>query len=102
MGLNNDTRRTKAGKLHTLARQLRTVGDDSRLGILCVLIARRSACVSEIAEAAGLSVAAASFHLQVLAKEKVLVPARRGKRIYYALSKENFVADLKRHICKYK
>ena len=102
MGLNKNTRATKAGKLHTLARQLRTVGDDTRLNILCVLIDKRRACVSEIAEAVGVSVAAASFHLQVLAKEKVLVPARKGKHIYYALSKENFVADLKRHICKYK
>ncbi len=102
MDLNKNTRNTKAGKLHTLARQLRIVGDDSRLGILCVLIAKGKACVSEIAEAAGMSVATASFHLQVLAKEKVLVSTRKGKHIYYALSKENFVADLKRHICKYK
>lgn len=88
--------------MHTLARQLRTVGDDSRLNILCVLIAKKKACVSDIAAATGMSIATASFHLQVLAKEEVLVPEREGKYIYYTLSKENFVTDLKRHICKYK
>ena len=88
--------------MHTLARQLRTVGDDSRLHILCVLIAKKKACVSEIAGAVGMSVAAVSHHLQVLAEEQVLVPEREGKYIYYTLSKENFVTDLKRHICKYK
>jgi len=89
-------------KLHTLARQLSTVGDDCRLLILCVLIARKKAFVGEIARQVNMSMATVSHHLQVLTKEKITVRERDGKKIYYSLSKDSFVTDIKRHICKYK
>ncbi len=94
-------RHTTTPQLKRLALQLRTIGDDTRLCILCVLIAEQRACVSDIAQAVQMTVATVSHHLQVLTKEKVVTRTREGKYIYYALSKETFVTDLKRHICKY-
>ena len=85
-----------------LAKCLRTVGDDSRLNILCVLIRTKKSCVSDIAEALHTSVASVSHHLLVLAKEGILVSKREGKQVSYSLSQEKFVTDLKKFICKYK
>ena len=92
----SDTRR------ETLARQLRTVGDDCRLHILCILIAHKKAFVSEIAAQTDCSIAIISHHLQVLLQENIVTKERVGKKVYYALSKDSFVTDIKRHICKYQ
>ncbi len=88
--------------LNELAKIMRTAGDESRLKILCVIFSKKKICVSDIAEGLGMSVATASHHLQVMSKEKLVVPVREGKRICYELPKSVFVQDLKKFVCKYK
>ncbi|MFZ2594109.1 MAG: metalloregulator ArsR/SmtB family transcription factor [Minisyncoccia bacterium] len=89
-------------KMRLLAKQLRTVGDEGRLRILCTLITHTRACVSDIAGRTEMTVATTSHHLQVLVRERVLIAEREGKHKYYSLSHESFIRDLKRHICKYR
>lgn len=88
--------------LNELAKIMRTAGDENRLKILCVIFTRKSVCVSDIADELRLSVAIVSHHLQVMAKDGLLIPLREGKRICYELPKDQFVQDLKKFICKYK
>lgn len=88
--------------LNELAKLMRTAGDENRLRILCVIFSKKNVCVSDIAEELALSVAIVSHHLQVMAKDGLVVPLRDGKRICYELPKDEFVKDLKKFICKYK
>ncbi len=85
----------------TLAKRFALAGDRTRLTIVCALVRRRGACVSELAQLSGESVATVSHHLQALAKERLVSPVRNGKRICYALSTDPFALDLKRLACKY-
>ena len=89
-------------RLNELAKLMRVAGDECRLKILCVIFSKNKICVSEIAQKLGLSVAIVSHHLRVMSKENLLIPVRDGKKICYELSKEYFVDDLKKFICKYK
>ena len=89
-------------RLNELAKLMRTAGEETRLKILCVIFNKKKVCVSDIAEKLHLSVASVSHHLQVMSKEKLLIPVREGKRICYELPKGSFTKDLKQFICKYK
>ena len=88
--------------LNELAKVMRTAGDESRLKILCVIFSKKKACVTDIAQELGLSVAIVSHHLQVMSKEGLVVPMREGKKVCYELSQDQFVKDLKKFVCKYK
>lgn len=85
--------------LNDFARCLRTVGDESRLRILCHLMKKKQLCVSEIAQELEMSVATASHHLQVMAKDGLVVPVREGKRVCYSLPRTALMADFKKFIC---
>ncbi|MCK9351922.1 MAG: metalloregulator ArsR/SmtB family transcription factor [Candidatus Paceibacterota bacterium] len=86
-----------------LAKKLQTAGDPCRLKILCYIISSKKACVSDIAKHLRMSVAIVSHHLQMLAKEDLLESERNGKRICYSFPTRNaFVTDLKKLICKYR
>lgn len=85
----------------TLALRLKAVGDPSRMKILCLLLDDAPVCVSSIAEMLGVSVASASHHLLVLAKEELLEPVRDGKHVCYRLTKNQLTQDIKRLVCKY-
>ena len=89
-------------RLNELAKLMRVAGDESRLKILCVIFNEKKICVSDIAEDLEMSVAIVSHHLQVMAKEGLVIASREGKRICYELPKGPFVKDLKKFICKYK
>lgn len=89
-------------KIEQLAKKLQTAGDISRLKILCYIFGVKKACVTEIADKIGMSVATTSHHLQALAKEDFLQAERDGKMICYALGKAEVTTDLKKFICKYK
>lgn len=78
---------------------MRTVGDEHRLSILCYLMKRRGPCVSDIASHLDMSIATASHHLQVLAKEELVQATRDGKRICYTLPQSPLVRNLKKFIC---
>ena len=87
--------------ISALARRLALAGNVTRLSVLCTLMRKRSACVSEIAEETHESIATVSHHLRILAGEGLVVPLREGKRVCYALSRDPFASDLKRLACKY-
>lgn len=89
-------------RLNELAKLMRTAGDESRLKILCIIFSKKKVCVSDIAEELNMSIAIISHHLQVMSKEGLVVPMREGKRICYGLTKDKFVTDLKKFVCKYK
>lgn len=88
--------------LNELAKLMRTAGDESRLKILCVIFKHKKICVSNIAKELDISIAIVSHHLQVMAKEGLLMPRQEGKCTYYQLAKNLFVSDLRKFICKYK
>lgn len=85
-----------------LAKILRTVGDETRLKILCIIFENKGVCVSDIAARLGMSVAIVSHHLRTLAAEGLLEPVREGKRTCYTVRQNTFMKDLKRLICTYK
>jgi DNA-binding transcriptional ArsR family regulator len=88
--------------LNELAKIMRTAGDESRLKILCIIFQHKKICVSDIAKKLDMSVAVVSHHLNVMAREDLLVPSQEGKCTYYQLAKKSFVSDLKKFICRYK
>ena len=88
--------------LNDLSKLMRIAGDESRLKILCIIFNNKKICVSSIAKELNMSVAIVSHHLKVMAGENLLVPKQEGKCIYYQLSANSFVSDLKKFICKYK
>lgn len=94
MSVSNDKRTA-------VARSLAAAGDPNRLRLLCLLFRSRRACVSQLAESLGLSVATASHHLRALQREGILNSERDGKSICYFLSSDPFVLDLKKLICKH-
>lgn len=88
--------------LNDLAKKMRTIGDECRLKILCLIFREQLICVSDIAQKLGLNVAIVSHHLQALKEEGILTSYRDGKHIRYELSTDVFIQDLKKFICKYK
>ena len=88
--------------MESLAKQLRTAGDFTRLEILCYIFDNKKSCVSDIAKELRVSIASVSHHLQALAREDLLKSNREGKKICYTLSRNDFMRDLKKFICKYK
>ena len=93
---------TTNDKIEALAKKLQTAGDLNRLKILCYLFTAKKACVSDISDHLGMSIATTSHHLQALAKEDLLASEREGKKICYKLGQAEINADLKKFICKYK
>jgi DNA-binding transcriptional ArsR family regulator len=87
--------------LNELAKKIRTVGDESRLRILCIIFSGKQICVSAIAAELELSVAIVSHHLRAMQDEGLLISSRDGKHVCYEVTNEEFVDDLKKFICKY-
>jgi len=92
----------KKDKIDILAKRLYLVGDVHRIKILCCIMEHKKVCVSDITKDLGSNIAIVSHHLQVLAKEGILVSEREGKKISYKINKNSFTNDLKRLICKYR
>lgn len=88
--------------LNELAKLMRTVGEENRLKILCMIFDRKKACVSDIAKQLNMNIAVVSHHLQSLSQNDLILPTREGKYICYALKAGAFMDDLKKFICKYK
>lgn len=79
----------------TLARKLSLAGDPTRLAILEVMFDWEQACVSSIAEAVGISVATASYHLNLMADNGYFTRQRDGQSICYELNGTEFIQCLK-------
>ena len=72
----------KAGEA---AQLLRVLGNERRLLILCLLIARGEMDVSSLAAEVGLSQSALSQHLAKLRDDKLVAFRRESQTIYYRL-----------------
>jgi len=94
--------KNRQNKTELLAKKLKTVGDPSRLKILCLIFDSHKICVSDIAKKINMSVAIVSHHLRFLAREGLLERSREGRNICYVLVKNELISDLKKFICKYK
>ncbi|MFA6094461.1 MAG: metalloregulator ArsR/SmtB family transcription factor [Candidatus Paceibacterota bacterium] len=88
--------------LNELAQALKTVGEENRLKILCVIFNNKKICVSDIAKELAMSVAIVSHHLHIMERDGLLNPTQEGKCTFYQLPDKPFVSDLKKLICKYK
>ncbi len=85
--------------LERRARQLALAGDPTRIRIFCLLYERKEACVTEIAERLGMSVASISHHLQMLKDNDLLEAERMGSTICYRVAQNDFTRNLKRLVC---
>jgi DNA-binding transcriptional ArsR family regulator len=87
-------------KRHELAEQLALVGDKTRIEIICQLfMSEKAICVSEIAESMEISVANASYHLNLLADAELCDRKRKDKRICYSTKDTEFMKNLKYLLC---
>lgn len=89
---------TKQSHLTTqeLARKLSIAGDPTRLTILKLMFSWGEGCVSAIAEAADVSVATASYHLNLMADNGYFERERDGQSICYKLCDTEFIRCLKK------
>jgi DNA-binding transcriptional ArsR family regulator len=87
--------------LNELATTLKSIGEENRLRIICLLFKEKKMCVSVIAKKLALSVATTSFHLKTLEKHGLLTSVREGKEICYEVITSPFTSDIKKIICKY-
>jgi DNA-binding transcriptional ArsR family regulator len=88
------TRQSAAGVWEERARLFALASDPTRLRILAHLLTARRACVSDIAQALGCSVACISHHLQLLRESGLLAAEREGNTICYAVVRTPFTRQL--------
>ena len=77
-----------------IAELFKLISDGTRLRVL-VLLCISEKCVSEIADAFGMSLPAVSHHLRVLKQAEIISSRRDGMEVYYSLA-ANAYADLVR------
>ena len=93
---------TKQNTAHDISQKAEAfllLGEDTRLKIMCFMFERKHACVSEIADALGFSVANISYHLQLLKKGGFFETHRMGNEICYKLVESNLIKKLRGFIC---
>jgi DNA-binding transcriptional ArsR family regulator len=71
------------------ARLLKMLASESRLLILCRLVAEREMAVGEIADAVGLSQSALSQHLAKMREEGLLATRREAQTVFYRIADPN-------------
>lgn len=81
------------------ARLLELAGDPTRIRILCLMFEYREACVTDIAQSLGMSVASISHHLQMMRDNGLFETERLGNNICYKLIDNEFTRALKKIIC---
>ena len=74
--------------LYDLAELFRVFGDTTRIKILYALF-ESELCVSDIAQAVGLSQSAVSHQLRVLKASKLVKFRREGKTVFYSLDDDH-------------
>ncbi|MGI4981811.1 MAG: ArsR/SmtB family transcription factor [Janthinobacterium lividum] len=83
-----------------LAPLFRLLGDPSRLSIVFVCL-HEAVCVSDIAQATGLSPSLVSHHLRLLRGARVVRGVRRGKHIFYTAADDHvrrMIDDMREHV----
>jgi ArsR family transcriptional regulator, virulence genes transcriptional regulator len=68
---------------------LKLLGNESRLLILCRLVARREMSVGELVAAVGLSQSALSQHLGKMREDGLLATRREAQTVYYRIADRN-------------
>lgn len=84
---------------------LRTIANENRLLVLCMLAESGEAHVSALAEAVGLSQSALSQHLARMRAEGLLTFRREGQTIWYRIADprvEDLLSHLHRLFCRTK
>lgn len=81
------------------SRLLSLAGDQSRIRILCFMFKYQKACVTDIAQALGMSLASVSHHLQLMRDNGLLTSERMGNNICYILVANGFTKKLEKIIC---
>lgn len=83
-----------------IADYLSLVGEPVRLEIICLLFEKEKMCVSEIADMVDITVANASYHLNVLADAELCERQQHDKRVCYYTAETEFMKDLKQLLCR--
>ncbi|MFA6169365.1 MAG: metalloregulator ArsR/SmtB family transcription factor [Candidatus Margulisiibacteriota bacterium] len=76
-------------KLKTVAVTLKTIAEDTRLRIICLLL-KNELCVCELTEALGLPHNLLLHHLKALTERRLIIKRSAGKYSYYSLNKPVF------------
>lgn len=84
--------------LERKARIFALFGDPTRLHILQVLARSATVNVSDIAAEIDMSVACASYHLNLLRDNNIVVSTRDGNNVLYSLANDPLLKDLKKLI----
>ncbi|MAG28909.1 transcriptional regulator [bacterium] len=87
-------------KVKQQAQLLALAGEPTRIRILCLLFENPEACVNEIADAVGCSIAATSHHLQAMKEHGLVTSERCGQTICYKFVPNAFAKKLKSIICE--
>ncbi|MGB0757272.1 MAG: ArsR/SmtB family transcription factor [Patescibacteria group bacterium] len=85
--------------LEEKAKKLSLAGDEARIRILCLMFEYKKACVSDIASALDMSVAAVSHHLKLMREHGYFTTERIGTTVCYILVEDVFVKQLQTIIC---
>lgn len=85
--------------LESKAQLLAIAGDQARIRILCLMFEYKKACVSDIAQALGMSVASISHHLQIMKEHDLFETERIGNSICYILRDTLFTQQLRPLVC---
>jgi len=88
------------GTLRGLCETFKMLGDETRLKI-CLALARRELCVSDIAALLSISESAVSHQLRLLKTMRLVAYRREGKMTYYMLDDEHIEALIRlgaRHV----
>ncbi|MDB4286195.1 metalloregulator ArsR/SmtB family transcription factor [bacterium] len=77
--------RENANKLRRISRMMKTIGNESRLAIIELLIDRGRLPVREISEVIDISQSSTSQHLKALENVGAIGSEREGTSIYYSI-----------------
>lgn len=86
-------------KTEKLARLLALAGDPTRLRILHLMYEQNEACVTQVSESLGMTIANISQHLQLMRDNGLCEAERRGNTVCYRLIKNAFTDQLKAIVC---
>ena len=81
------------------ARLFEIAGDPTRIRILCFMFENKKGCVSDIADALGMSIASISHHLQIMRDNGLFETERQGNTICYNLTRSDFTKRIEKIIC---
>ena len=89
--------------LDGLSETFKVLGDDTRLKI-CLALARRELCVSDIAAMLGITDSAVSHQLRLMKTMRLVRHRKEGKMIYYMLDDEHIEELIRlgvKHVSEY-